>query len=143
MRLNVIVESTIIGLASQAIIGWVSPLSMLFTGFLVGIVARNKSEGTVSGFITGIIIGVVFVLLWALHLQPTYVYPTNMVMSTFGIVGIYGIALTMVGLSVVGGRVGGSMVQRWISESYTHGLMVGRGKQIAEGYSKSQTKKGR
>jgi uncharacterized membrane protein len=136
MGIKTILESTVVGLAAQVIVGWITPFTLVFTGLVAGIVSRDEREGTISGFIVGLLVGAGFVIRWYLRLGITYTYPAAEAVTRLGDYGVYIVALIMILLGVVGGRVGGSIMQRAMNESYSRGKTVGEGKRIAGSYER-------
>jgi hypothetical protein len=138
MSLKIIIESAVVGLAVQVVVGWITPLTLIFTGFAAGVAARDEREGTIAGLIVGAVTGFGFVLRWYLNLQISYLYPTSWVITILGQVGIYVVALVMIALGIIGGKVGGSVIHRYTEESYRHGEMFGESKVIAGDYRKQR-----
>ncbi len=140
MGARIIIESAIVGLAAQAVVGWVTPLALVFTGFIAGAVAHNRHNGTIAGLIVGATTGFGFIVRWHFNFEITYLYPAMRLVGMLGPYGVYIIALVMLVLGVVGGAVGGSVVQRYAEESYVHGELVGENKRVQRAPAGSKNK---
>ena len=132
MGKKVLLESIVVGLAAQVVVGWISPFTPLLTGFVAGIVTRDEKEGTTAGAAVGILTAIGFIVRYYINLSLPYIYPTTAFIVHYGETGTAIILMTMVVIAAVGGRVGGSVVHRTMESSYMHGEMVGEIKSKSE-----------
>lgn len=140
MGKKIIFESIVVGLAAQVAVGWISPFTPLLTGFVAGIVARNEKEGTIAGIIVGILTATGFIVRLYLNLSLPYIYPTATFLAHYGGAGTGLIVVVMVVIAAIGGRVGGSVIQRAMENSYRHGEMIGEAEYRAKGIKKGSGK---
>lgn len=132
MRVNIklALESIVVGIMAQAIVGWVSPFTPILTGFLAGVVIKNERDGTVTGFAIGALTAIGFVVRRYMNLNLPYLYPTSTFLGNFGDLGTYAIVLVMIFAGIIGGKVGGSLMQRSVTNGYQRGAIVGELKKI-------------
>lgn len=132
MRVNIklALESMVVGIIAQAVVGWISPFTPILTGFLSGVVIKNERDGTVTGFAIGALTAIGFVVRMYLNLNLPYLYPTATFLGNFGDLGTYVIVLVMIFAGIVGGKVGGSLMQRSVTTGYQRGAIVGELKKI-------------
>ncbi|MDE1857301.1 MAG: hypothetical protein KGH98_04475 [Candidatus Micrarchaeota archaeon] len=142
MNFKAIAEAVIIGTALQAVIGWDHPLTLVFTGFVAGVIARDKRSGTISGLAVGII-NCAGLLLWtSAGLPIPFIDPAEQLVDALGTTAIYGIAASMVAFGLAGGYIGGAVVQGWIEDSYRRGVNLGEAKkEIREFRSEARRKR--
>ena len=137
MKSRAIAKGIIVGTIVQLVVGWITPITLVFTGFLAGMVARDEEAGTIAGTVIGVLAGAVSMISAYLNFQILYLFPISPVFESLGPFGIYFMALLMIGLGLIGGKMGGSMMQTSTKESYRHGRIYGEGKEHAEAYGKS------
>lgn len=130
VNIKLALESIVVGLIAQAVLGWVSPFTPILTGFLSGIIIRNEQDGTITGFAIGTLTAVGFVVRMYLNLGLPYIYPTAAFLSRVGGLGIYVIVLVMILAGIIGGKVGGSLMQKSVERGYRRGEIVGELKKI-------------
>ena len=118
-------ECVVLGVAVQLVVGWITPFTLIFTGLVVGFAARDKKTGAVAGLIVGIIIAIGFMLRTYLSLQISYYYPVSSALNLLGPAGSYIVALIMIVCGLLGGYVGGSMIQGYMEESFRRGESAG------------------
>lgn len=143
MGMKTIFESIVVGFAAQVLVGWISPFTPLLTGFVAGIVTKDRKEGTLAGSIVGLATAVGFVLREYFELSLSYIYPTTEFLARAGVMGVLAIFAMMVIIGTIGGRVGGSVMQGSIENSYRHGRLVGEAKRRAEEYVGNTKKRSR
>ena len=132
MALKTVLEGAAIGLALQAIIGWGHPLTLVFTGFTAGMVAREERAGTFSGLIIGIVAGLGLAVWVYLGLQVPFSAPASQIIASMGLVGAYITAAAMLVFAVVGGKIGGSFMRKLLEDTYRRGEAVGNLKQLSK-----------
>ncbi len=115
-------------MTAQVVFGWISPFTPLLTGFMAGMVVHDENEGSKVGFLVGLITAAGFYLREYLGFGLPYVYPTQSFMAYAGMNGQIVIGVIMLLLGFIGGRVGGSVMQRALQASYDRGLMFGEAK---------------
>lgn len=125
MSLRNILSGAVVGLALQAIVGWAHPLTVVFTAFVAGLITRSERDGTLSGLIIGIVAGI-GISTWAyIGFSVPFSNPAAQIIGALGSVGVYATAAAIVLFGFVGGRIGGSMMQKTIEESFRKGETAG------------------
>ena len=123
-------ESIVVGLIAQALVGWISPFTPVLTGFLSGVVIRSERDGTVTGFVLGTLTAIGFVVRIYFNLGLPYLYPTTAFLSKAGYLGTYVVVLVMIFAGIIGGKVGGSLMQRSAERGFQRGEIVGELRKI-------------
>ena len=131
-------EGIVVGVVAQALIGWVSPFTPIITGFLSGVVMRSERDGTVTGFVLGAATAIGFVVRMYFNLGLPYLYPTAEFLSKVGYLGTYVIVLVMIFAGIIGGKFGGSLMQRSIESGFQSGEIVGELRKIRKEYVKGK-----
>ena len=130
MEIKRALEGIVVGLIAQALVGWISPFTPVLSGFLSGVVTRNERDGTLTGFVLGTATAVGFVARMYFNLGLPYLYPTAAFLSKAGPLGTYVVVLVMIFAGIIGGKVGGSLMQRSAESGFQRGEIVGELRKI-------------